>query len=108
MGGTGVGTSLLLIASGAVLAFAVDYQTSGVDLNAIGGILLVVGIIGLLFSLLYIGGLGFFGDGRGGVDRTTYIDRTSDHVLMPPPDRIETVERRHETHTASGRDHSHL
>ena len=46
------GTSLILIAVGAVLAIAIDYQVSGIDIKAIGGILLVVGIIGLLYSLL--------------------------------------------------------
>jgi uncharacterized protein DUF6458 len=50
------GTSLLLIAVGAVLAFAVSYQTSGIDIQVVGDILLVVGIIGLLFSLILMAG----------------------------------------------------
>jgi len=64
MYGTGLGTSLVLIATGAVLAFAVDFQTSGIDINAIGLILMVVGLIGLLMSLLFLGGFDWMG-GRG-------------------------------------------
>jgi hypothetical protein len=67
MNGTGIGTSLILIAVGAVLAIAVDYQVSGLDINAIGVILIVVGLIGLLMSLLFLGQLDWFRrDGYGG------------------------------------------
>ena len=48
----GVGTSLLLIAAGAVLAWAVDVDTDGVNLNTIGVILFVVGLVGLLISVI--------------------------------------------------------
>jgi hypothetical protein len=69
-----VGTSLLLIAVGAVLAMAVDYQVSGIDIKAIGGILVVVGIIGLVFSLLFLASFAPFGGERGG------HGHTHDHV----------------------------
>jgi hypothetical protein len=49
----GVGPSLILIAVGAVLAWAVNVSTSGFNVNTIGYILLVVGIIGLLLSLIF-------------------------------------------------------
>lgn len=49
----GVGISLLLIAAGAVLAYAVDVAVSGVELYTVGIILMVVGVIGLLMSLLF-------------------------------------------------------
>jgi Domain of unknown function (DUF6458) len=49
----GVGVGLILIAAGAILAWAVNVTTSGVDLNTVGYILLVVGIIGVLFSLIF-------------------------------------------------------
>lgn len=61
MSGTGLGTSLILLAVGAVLALAIDYQVSSVDINAIGIILMVVGIIGLVLSLMFLGGAGWFG-----------------------------------------------
>ena len=49
----GIGVGLILIASGAILAWAVNASASGVDLNAIGYILLVVGIIGILLSMIF-------------------------------------------------------
>jgi uncharacterized membrane protein YqjE len=49
----GIGASLFLIAAGAILAWAVDFESSGIDLNTVGVILLVVGIIGLVLSLLF-------------------------------------------------------
>ena len=49
----GIGTSLFLIAIGAILKFAVTDSISGVELSTIGVILMVVGIVGLLVSLLY-------------------------------------------------------
>ena len=48
----GIGVSLILIAVGAVLAFAVHVTTSGFNINTVGTILLVVGAIGALISLI--------------------------------------------------------
>ena len=62
MRGTGIGTSLLLIASGAILAFAVDYQLTGIDINAIGWILILVGFVGLVMSFLVLGSFTGFDD----------------------------------------------
>ena len=50
----GIGTSILLIAVGAILRFAVTATVSGIDIATVGTILLVVGIVGLLISLLYM------------------------------------------------------
>jgi hypothetical protein len=50
----GIGISLLFIAAGAILAFAVSATVSGVSIPAIGIILMAVGGIGLLFSLIYL------------------------------------------------------
>ena len=49
----GIGVSLFLIAVGAVLAFAVHVETTGFNVNTIGYILLVVGIVGGLLSLMF-------------------------------------------------------
>ena len=49
----GIGVSIFLLAVGAILAFAVDVTTEGVNLDTVGVILMVVGGIGLLFSLLF-------------------------------------------------------
>ncbi len=49
----GIGTSIFLIAVGAILNYAVTDSISGVELSTIGVILMIVGIAGLLISLLY-------------------------------------------------------
>jgi uncharacterized membrane-anchored protein len=49
-----LGTSLLLIAVGAVLRYAVTASTSGVNLATVGLILMIVGIVGGVLSLLYM------------------------------------------------------
>ena len=48
-----IGSSLFLVALGAILAYAVDLgQVGPVDVQVIGQILMVVGVIGLLLSLV--------------------------------------------------------
>ena len=46
-----LGTSLFLIAVGAILRFAVADSAPGIDLSTIGLILIIVGVVGLLISL---------------------------------------------------------
>lgn len=49
----GIGASILLIAVGAVLDFAMHvHDFHGVNLNTVGVILMVVGAIGLIVSLI--------------------------------------------------------
>ena len=52
----GIGLSILLIAAGAILTWAVSFDVSGVSIHLIGIILMVVGAIGLLAALLVFGG----------------------------------------------------
>lgn len=49
----GIGASIFLIALGAILAFAVTYELAGIDIQVIGWILLVVGILGLVLSMVF-------------------------------------------------------
>ena len=49
-----VGTSLFLIALGAILRFAVSVSTKGFNIHTIGVILMVVGVIGLILSLFWM------------------------------------------------------
>jgi len=65
----GIGVSLILIAVGAVLAFAVHVSTSGFNVHTIGWILLIVGAIGALLSLIFWSSWGGFGGER----RTTVV-----------------------------------
>jgi hypothetical protein len=49
----GFGVGLILIAVGAILAWAVNVDTSGFNVNTVGYILLIVGIVGCLLSLVF-------------------------------------------------------
>ena len=99
MYGTGIGTSLMLIAVGAVLALAVDYQVTGFDINAVGIILMVVGLVGLLFSLAFLGEGTWFGR-RPVASYDTYREpATHTHTReivhdTAPPDVSETTTTR--------------
>ena len=69
----GIGTSIFLIAVGAILKFAVTATVSGISLATVGTILMVVGVIGLLISLVFL----MQARPRGGVvtrDRDPYAD----------------------------------
>ncbi len=48
-----IGTSIFLFALGAILYFAVNATLAGIEIKTIGVILMVVGVIGLVISLLY-------------------------------------------------------
>jgi hypothetical protein len=48
------GTSIFLIAVGAILRYAVTATVSGIDIVTVGLILMIVGIAGLVLSLLYM------------------------------------------------------
>jgi beta-lactamase regulating signal transducer with metallopeptidase domain len=50
----GIGTSIFLIAVGAILKFAVNADISGLEISTIGVILMVVGVIGLIISLFFL------------------------------------------------------
>ncbi len=48
-----IGTSIALIAIGAILAFAVTADVSGLEISTIGIILMICGVLGLVITLLY-------------------------------------------------------
>ena len=48
----GIGAGLFLIAIGAVLTWAVNATVSGVDINTVGVILMIVGAVGLVLDLI--------------------------------------------------------
>jgi hypothetical protein len=50
----GFGTSIFLIAVGAILKFAVTDSISGIKLATVGVILMIVGIVGLAISLMFL------------------------------------------------------
>ena len=51
----GIGTSIFLIAIGAILYFAVNADVSGLEISTIGVILMIVGVLGLVISLFFLG-----------------------------------------------------
>lgn len=62
----GISLSLFLIAIGAVLAWAVNAEVSGIDLQVAGIILVIIGAIGFLASLVFWSSWGGFGNRDGG------------------------------------------
>jgi Domain of unknown function (DUF6458) len=66
----GIGTSLFLIAVGAILYFAVNADVSGLEISTIGLILMVVGVIGLVISFFFLASAR-----RGPAERTVVRDR---------------------------------
>lgn len=73
----GIGVSLLLIAAGAILVWAVDATVSGVNLVTVGWILLVIGIVGGLLSMIFWSS--WAGPGYWSRRRGAYADEA------PPP-----------------------
>jgi hypothetical protein len=74
-----MGASFVMIAAGAILAFAVHTSASGFSIHTVGIILLVVGIIGAVTSMIFWSSWGG-STGRTrtevvGPERTTIIDR---------------------------------
>lgn len=69
----GIGVSIFLIAVGAILAFALNVDVSGVDLSVVGYILMIVGLIGLIMTAFIWGPR----NRRGDVveERRVYDDR---------------------------------
>jgi beta-lactamase regulating signal transducer with metallopeptidase domain len=49
-----LGTSIFLIAVGAILRYAVTASVSGVSIHTVGLILMIVGAVGLVISLFYM------------------------------------------------------
>jgi hypothetical protein len=77
----GIPVSLIVIAIGAILAFAVTGTSSAVDIPTVGWILMAAGFIGLLLSLV----MWDTWAGGGYWRRRTYVDGP------PPPGRRRVV-----------------
>jgi Domain of unknown function (DUF6458) len=80
-----IGTSIFLIAVGAILRYAVTADVEGVNLDSAGLILMIVGVLGLLLSLLW---MTIWADRRR--DRAVVADRP---VVADPAARERVVER---------------
>ena len=71
-----IGTSIVLIAVGAILKWAVTATVSGFDIQTAGTVLFVVGLVGLAVSLVYTFWL---------ADRSRPVDDTRTYRRPPPP-----------------------
>ena len=46
-----LGTAIVLLALGAILTFAVEFDLSGIDIRVVGWILMIVGALGIVLEL---------------------------------------------------------
>jgi Domain of unknown function (DUF6458) len=72
----GIGVSLVMIAVGAILTWAVTAEVSGIDITTVGIVLMVVGAVGAVLSLVFWSSWGGFGS----YHRETVV-RDRDHVV---------------------------
>ena len=56
----GIGTSIFLFAIGAILAFAVEVEAEGFNIETVGVILMIVGAVGILLSMVFWNSWGGF------------------------------------------------
>jgi hypothetical protein len=74
-----IGLSLILLAAGAVLTWAVTATVSGVNIHVVGVILMVVGALGIILSLI---ALSTAGGGGGAVRRRDVVtDASGDQTI---------------------------
>ena len=74
----GISLSIVLIAVGAILAWAVTADVAGIDVQVAGIILLIVGVVGLIASLIFWSSWGGFGNrdaAAAGGQNTTIVER---------------------------------
>ena len=78
----GLGASLFLIAAGAILIWGVNAEVAGLDVDAIGVILVVIGAIGLVLSMVFWSS--WAGPGYFSRRRTAYYDEGPAGPGAPP------------------------
>lgn len=80
----GIALSILLIAGGAVIRYGVTTQPNGLNLDAVGLILIVVGGIGLVFASMFAANYWPFG-GRSFLHEREVVERDPAHHATSPP-----------------------
>jgi Domain of unknown function (DUF6458) len=73
-----IGTGVALLAIGAILAFAVDYDISGIDLSTVGWILMVAGALAIILFLTV------WGPRDRAVDRAGVVEERRVYDERPP------------------------
>ena len=82
----GISVSILLIAVGAILTWGVTTEAEGLNINNIGVILMIVGLLGLVISLLFWSSWGGFRR------RTAYVEGGPVRTTTAAPRRTTVVE----------------
>ena len=82
----GISVSILLIAVGAILTWGVTAEAEGLDVNAIGVILLIVGLLGLVLSFIFWSSWGGFSR------RAAYVEGGPVRRVAAPRRRATVVE----------------
>ena len=86
-----IGVSIFLMVLGAILAFAVKADTPGINVNTLGIILLLVGLVSLLYSLLFWSSWSPWRR-RSAVGRRTVVEERPGQVIEERP--VEVIEER--------------
>jgi len=81
----GVAVGLILAAFGAILTWAVDAEVSGLNVTAVGVILMIVGILVIVLDLLWWRSWTWYAAGPGYGRRRTYVRDTAAPVQTVPP-----------------------
>ena len=87
----GIGIGLLLIAIGAILAFAVHATSNAVDLPTVGWILMAVGLAGVLLDMIWWHSWNAWRGGPAYVRRATYVEDPAAYPAQPVPRRRRVV-----------------
>jgi len=82
----GIAVSILLIAVGAVLTWGVTAEAEGLNVNNIGVILMIVGLLGLVISMIFWSSWGGF------QRRTTYVEGGAVGPAAAPRRRATVIE----------------
>jgi hypothetical protein len=82
----GISVSILLIAVGAILTWGVTADAEGLDVNAIGVILMIVGLLGLVISMIFWSSWGGFRR------RAAYVEGAPVRTAPAAPRRTTVVE----------------
>jgi uncharacterized membrane protein YidH (DUF202 family) len=81
----GIGVGIFLMVLGAILAFAVETDVPGVNVNALGVILLLIGLVAVCYSLLFWSNLTPWGRRRAAARRHMVGLEEPVEVVEEPP-----------------------
>jgi uncharacterized protein (DUF58 family) len=87
-----IGVGIFLMVLGAILAFAVEATTPGINVNTLGIILLLTGLIVVLYSLLFWSNLSPWGRRRTVPRGRTVVEERPVQVVEERP--VEVVKER--------------